>query len=293
MNVAFICAGYGNVFRGSEIFVHELSIRLRKKGHEVKIYPHVSKIETNTQIVVSTNGRIDAVKAKIWCLLNNAKLIIPGQSGPGFDDRLNLYLFPNCFVGLTEFQCQWARNKNRFVKIVKIPNGVDLVKFTSIAKPVKIDLPRPIILCVGEVSPSKSGEVSKRQELLKKAAAKIKTSVLLVGRGGDMVVAHELMPGVYKAADIFSYPTSPSESFGIAMVEAMAMGLPVVATDDPIRREIVGNAGLFIDPDNSDEYAAALQKALNTDWGDKPRRQAERFSWDQIALEYDRLFKTL
>jgi len=73
----------------------------------------------------------------------------------------------------------------------------------------------------------------------------------------------------------------------------MATGLPVVATNDPIRHEIVGDAGILVDPTNTEEYAEALQKALDTNWGNKPRKQAEKFSWDEIAEKYDNLFKEL
>jgi glycosyltransferase involved in cell wall biosynthesis len=101
------------------------------------------------------------------------------------------------------------------------------------------------------------------------------------------------MPKVYASCDLFSFPTWKVESFGIVMVEAMASGLPVVASDDPIRREIVGNAGILVDPTNIDEYALALKKALDTDWGDRPQKQAEKFSWDDIAKKYDELFQNL
>ena len=101
------------------------------------------------------------------------------------------------------------------------------------------------------------------------------------------------MPAVYAAADLFTFPTVPYESFGIALVEAMASGLPVVATDDPIRREIVGVAGLFVDPADTGAYAAALQKALKINWSKKPRIRAQQYSWSKIASDYDRLFRKL
>ena len=62
----------------------------------------------------------------MWCLFHGAKLIISGQAGLGWDDKLNLWVFPDVFVGLTEYQCRWARKVNPFVKVIKIPNGVDL-----------------------------------------------------------------------------------------------------------------------------------------------------------------------
>jgi glycosyltransferase involved in cell wall biosynthesis len=101
------------------------------------------------------------------------------------------------------------------------------------------------------------------------------------------------MPEVYRSADVFTLPSASSEAFGNVLVEAMATNLPVVATNDPIRHEIVGEAGILIDPENTEEYAAALQKALEINWGEKSRKQAEKFSWDKIALKYEELFLSL
>jgi len=73
----------------------------------------------------------------------------------------------------------------------------------------------------------------------------------------------------------------------------MATNLPVVATNDQIRQEIVGDAGILVDPTNVQEYSLSLRKALETKWGDKPRKQAEKFSWDKIAEEYENLFQNI
>ncbi len=291
MKIAFLCRDYGQVARGVEIYTDELLKQLRLFGHTVSIHKNIfDNVSLDTDVIIATNGRADAIFTRIWCLVHRVKLIIPGQSGFGLDDKLNLWLFPDVFVALTEYQKQWAQRINPFVKIVKIPNGVDLQKFNPKNKPLKIDKPKPVILCVGAVKTSKIGEISKRQDLLVKAAGKIGASTLLIGRGGDMEVEHKKMPGVYTACDLFSYPTSRRESFGIVMLEAMASGLAVVATDDPIRREIVGEAGLFVDPNNTGEYARKLKEALEINWGNKPRIQAEKFSWEKIAKDYEKLF---
>lgn len=265
------------------------------------------QMDYSTEIVVATNNRWQALLCKLWTVGHKSKLVIPGQGGPGLDERIALFCFPDVFISLSNYQLSWARKVNPFVKTTKIPNGVDLNKFSPGAKPFKFDLPKPIVLCVAALWPW-----MKRQHLLIRAMSKLKMgSLLLVGDGegkeqlkklgqkllGDRFAmkafSYSEMPSVYPGSDLFSFPTSSWESFGIVLVEAMASGLPVVANDDPIRREIVGNAGFFVNPENTEVYARALQRALDTNWGDKPRKQAEKFGWDKIARQYEVLFQSL
>ncbi len=265
----------------------------------------LSRIDKDIDVIFPTNGQYESLLCSMWAKRNNKRIIISGQSGPGLDDRINLFTFPDIFVGMTDFQCKWAKKANPFIKIAKIPNGVDLSEFKVVKNKNNkfFNLARPIIL-------NASALVSwKRQELIIKAVSKFKRgSLVLVGKGEEkeklaklgnellsgrfkiMSFKHDEMANVYKQADLFTFSTVPWESFGIVMLEAMACGLPVVATDDPIRREIVGDAGLFVDPNHTDEYAKKLKEALDINWGDKPRKQAEKFSWDNIAKKYVEIF---
>ena len=101
------------------------------------------------------------------------------------------------------------------------------------------------------------------------------------------------MPSLYRSADIFTLPSESSEAFGNVLVEAMASGLPVVVTRDPIRAEIVGDAGILVDPSDLDSYTNALSSALESGWNEKPRKQAEKFDWDKITLEYELVFNQI
>lgn len=326
LKIAFLSYYSGDAYRGVETLVHELGNKLTGMGYEITIYQHGPKLpgsnyltavintpdiknftkevlkELYADIVLPMNGGWQSVLCKMWAKRNNKKVVISGQAGPGLDDRINLYTFPDAFLGMTDFQCAWAKKINPFVKVAKIPNGVD----TEMFKPSNKKPNSKKILCVAALVPMK------RLDLAIKAAAKVEdASLTLVGKGEQESYlknfGREHMPGrvkvisvpyseiseVYKDAHLFTFPTSPWESFGIAMLEAMASGLPVVASDDPIRREIVGDAGIFVNPENSDEYTKALESALENNWGDKPRKQAEKFSWDKIAKQYEDLFVEL
>ena len=276
-------------------------------GLKVKEFTHnvLKSIDPGTDIVFPTNGQWESILCSLWAKIHRKKIVISGQSGPGLDDRMNILTFPNAFVSLTEYQKKWAKKANPLVRSCVIPNGVDLNKFSN-PKPYNFELPKPVILNAAALVDWK------RQELIIKAVSKLQSgSLVLVGKGdcesslkelGEKLLpgrfkilsfAHKDMPQVYAGADLFTFPTVPWESFGIVMVEAMGNNLPVVAADDPIRREIVGDAGLFVDPTDTEAYTRALGKALSMNWGDKPRIQAEKFSWDTIADKYQKLFKTL
>ncbi|MGH2951694.1 MAG: glycosyltransferase, partial [Solirubrobacterales bacterium] len=77
-------------------------------------------------------------------------------------------------------------------------------------------------------------------------------------------VPHAELPGVLRAADLFLLTTEPPESFGIAIAEAMACGLPVIATEYPGVRAVVeeGVTGWLVPPADADAdaVAAALER---------------------------------
>ncbi len=266
----------------------------------------LKKIESGTDVVVATNGGWQSFFCRLWTWHHGVKLVIPGQSGPGIDDRVNLWCFPDRFIVPTSYASLWAKKVNPFVKTVTIPNGVDTAIFKAQGEKVNLQLSHPIILCVAALVPLK------RLQLAIKAVSGLdKGSLVLVGRGelkeelqkmGDALLpgrfqileaAHKDIHKIYRSADLFTFPTSPWESFGIVMLEAMATNLPIVASDDPIRREIVGDAGIFVDPTDTPAYTKALENALSHKWGNIPRKQSEKFSWDDVAKKYETLFQEL
>ena len=72
---------------------------------------------------------------------------------------------------------------------------------------------------------------------------------------------HASLPELYRSADLFVFP-SYSESFGHPLVEAMASGLPIVAADTPINREVCADAAVYFEPFAPDACAEAIARVL-------------------------------
>ncbi len=97
------------------------------------------------------------------------------------------------------------------------------------------------------------------------------------------------LPGLYNAASVLAMP-SFYEGFGLPALEAMSCGTPVVAADRASLPEVVGEAGLLVDPENPENLAEALKCALTEDSEIERMRkagleQAESFSWERVAQE--------
>ena len=111
------------------------------------------------------------------------------------------------------------------------------------------------------------------------AQHRLEAQVCLLGR-----IPHAAVHRIYEAAEIFVYP-SLCESFGFPLVEAMASGLPVIAADLPINREMCGDAAVYYPPRDPAALArevvrvasdARLRAALTA----AGRMRARQFSWD-------------
>ena len=110
-------------------------------------------------------------------------------------------------------------------------------------------------------------------------------------------IADEDLPALYNLADLFAFPTL-YEGFGLPVLEAMACGTPVATADNSCMPELVGDAALLIDANDTEGLASAMWRVLS----DRELRdsligrglaRARRFTWSQAARKlldaYNRL----
>ncbi|MFH1428573.1 MAG: glycosyltransferase family 4 protein [Candidatus Margulisiibacteriota bacterium] len=244
----------------------------------------------------------------------------------------------DAFIGVSNYTCK-TEVLNRFPeyteKVHVIHNGVNLEKYRpkwacasesilKIKSEYNIQESEKIILFVGRVVNGKGveplilafqkiadkypgwkmmivgsswfGETIKDEFLLrlKKISEPIKEKILFTG-----FVPNENLPAIYSIADIFSAPSIMEEPFGLVFVEAMASGLPVIASERGGIPDVVvqGQTGfLAANPDDPAEIAEILQLMISGteksfEFGRAGRKRVEQFfSWQEAADKTEDLY---
>jgi phosphatidylinositol alpha-mannosyltransferase len=205
--------------------------------------------------------------------------------------------------------------ESRFGEGVRIiPNGCDVELFAK-AEPAEDLPPGRRLLWVGRLDPQKGFGVAVRA--FAEVAAELPDLVLVVaGDGRDRAavaglapeirarvvmlgtVPHDHLPPYHAAADAFVAPALGQESFGIVLVEAMAAGLPLVASDIPGYREVVRPdvEGLLVPPNDPRGVAAALRRILADQelahrLGHAGRARAELFRWPVVVEQVESAYR--
>ena len=191
-----------------------------------------------------------------------------------------------------------------------IPNGVDTGHFSPDVAPIDE-------LCDGKLNILFVGRLEKRKgaDYLLEAYQRVKRHIpnsrlIIVGPGTrlrhkyekqvkqsgleDVVFAgyasYGELPRYYKTADIFCAPATGWESFGIVLLEAMAVGKPIVASNIEGYASLIthGVEGLLVPPKDEDSLTRALtslmtDESLRQQMGARGRVKAKKYDWKYIA----------
>jgi glycosyltransferase involved in cell wall biosynthesis len=126
------------------------------------------------------------------------------------------------------------------------------------------------------------------------ALERLRETLERVDPSGEVVhyagpVAHEELHDRYAQADLFVFASS-CETFGQILTEAMSAGLPVACASQPSLRELLGNGGVYFDPENPSDIARKISGLMAS--ADERRRladqsfaRAQAFSWTRCADE--------
>lgn len=286
-------------------------------SYSYNIYPMLKRF--NPDIILNLTFTILALFCKYYRYKFKVPFINFGHAGCTYMEVKSAMTKPDVYVALTPKAKNYIKKRVPGVRVELIPDGVDLDLFStkgpkfpmdyfvSKSNKPKLDLSRPLILSTSRLVSEK------RLDLLIKAVSKLeKGTLILVGQGEAkkrlLNLGHKLLKDrlifldtlsqeeiskLYRSCDVFSLPSN-NEPFGLVILEAMASGIPVVATDDEGFRWIVGDkGGILVDVSDIQLYANALYEAYEKNFEDGPEKQAQKFSWQIVAQKYNELIKSV
>ncbi len=196
-----------------------------------------------------------------------------------------------------------------------IPNGVDAEAFAGGRRLARYDDGRFNVLFVGRLEPRNG--LDRLLHAFALLRADVDARLIVMGDGplrpryqamvpaslaGDVVFAGRVLeerPDWYATADVYCAPARIA-SFGVTLLEAMAAGKPVLASDIEGFREVLehGREGELVPPDDPAAWARALVRlardpARAARYGERGRVTAQRHAWPSVTREVLGLYRTV
>lgn len=155
--------------------------------------------------------------------------------------------------------------------------GSDLLK--PLAERLRLSHPDTVVVAAGPPEQF-SAETGARSTLMDDLAG---AGVVVTG-----AVHEDYLAGLLAAADVVVLPTRADEMFGMAALEALSCGTPVVASDLGGIPEAVGSAGVVFQAEDGSAFHRSVGEVLDgqaagQDWTARARAHALRFSWGEVA----------
>jgi glycosyltransferase involved in cell wall biosynthesis len=272
-------------------------------------------------------GYFPTFAAAMGKLLERSALVVTPHSDPGrpslekraFDRVVPLITLrrANRVIALTSREARYLERLGvAHERIAVIPNGVDMEEFAPVRAAMR-EGDDVRILFAGRCYPQQKGlEVLLDAMAFLRDDARIRLRIVGEDWGGHSVIrsmarSHGIKDRItllgrvdrpslieeFQSADVFVLP-SLFDSFPIAILEAMAAGLPVVATRVGGVPDIVedGRTGVLVDPGDAKALAGALRGlasdgSARREMGRRGRERARQFSWEEILPQIKRVYE--
>ena len=205
-------------------------------------------------------------------------------------------------------------------RMESVTNGIDLRRFCPPTGAERQEIrarlglpPGPLLLFVGQLIERKGVSLLlEAGRLVQEAEAEATLVFVGVGEEAERIGREaaagarvmplgqrEDVPDLLRAADLFVLP-SRNESFGNAVVEAMASGLPVIVGNSGVASHlhIDGEAGRVVEASDARLFAAAILEilrspALRRQFGERGRRLVERYDFGRVAQNYLEIYRSM
>lgn len=206
--------------------------------------------------------------------------------------------------------CRILKADENKIHVIPLATDLSMDKYSDGEAGKKWNLTSPYILYAGAIHPRKNvarlirvferlinikkiphvlviaGSFRWKSNEVKEAAERnsIQDKVIFTGQVSD-----EELAALYRNCKVFVYP-SLYEGFGLPVLEAMAMGAPVITSNVSSLPEVAGDAAILINPNNDGEIFDAIwkildDKELTAEMRQKALNRAEKFSWSRTAHE--------
>jgi glycosyltransferase involved in cell wall biosynthesis len=220
-----------------------------------------------------------------------------------------------------------AHARDEAIEVLRIPRERIRVIYPGVAEPffqvtksqqqltqTKYKIDRPYLLFVGCIEPRKnvrgiiqaygllSDSVRSDLQLIVAGPFGWETeelrNILTAGQGNVRYLGYVPecdLPGLVSGAAALLYP-SFYEGFGLPAAQAMAAGVPVIGSDRSCLPEVIGDAGIFVNPDSVEDLSAAIHRIysnpdLSAQLSLRGRVRSQRFRWSVCAAESLQFFR--
>lgn len=226
----------------------------------------------------------------------------------------------SCVQAVSEALADYARNTG-MPDVVSIPNGIDTCFYRPAypneerrcqRKQWRIEKDEKIVLAAGRFVAWKGFDIllNSFADVLQSLAAagkKLSVRLFLAGDGEEKenlqkivkdrgIESHVVFPGVVRdirsflqMSDLFVLPSKEPEPFGLILLEAMASGVPSIATDCGGPRDMIdhGRSGWLVPCNDSESLAKTLEEAITSEdlgiWGEEAMIASEKFHVEAVA----------